>query len=741
MKSGCRIYFAFLLFFAAGIPTAVSQEQIKSIRIPRVSRPPKLEDFLSNTPREAEAKVTDFRQFDPGDGDPVSRPTTAYLSYDSENLYAAFVCLDDASKIRAHITRRDTASTDDRVTITLDTFHDHRRGYWFEVNPHGVQNDGTNTDGMDDVNFDTLWYSEGKITENGYVVLMRIPFKSLRFPNTPTQTWGILLSRGIQRNSEFSNWPYLTRRLFPSWAGQFGNLEGLENISPGRNFQFIPYGLFSRARYLNPWESGLRYRTEDDARAGLDAKMILRDALTLDMTVNPDFSQVESDSPQVTINQRYEVFFPEKRPFFMENSDFFQTPENLFFSRRVMDPQFGLRLTGKLGRWGLAAMAADDRAPGQLAPEGDPLHDDRAAVGVFRLYRELGKESRAGVLVTSRDFGSSSNRVFALDTRLTFKKNWTFTGQWMGSRTHTMDDRRKDGTAALVRLSNSGRKFHMNTYYRDRSPGFETQTGFIQRVDIRETGFDMGYFLRPEKSALVSYGPHIVASVIWDHSGKLTDWQVYPSLMFELTRYTSIFISHSESYERFAGIGFRKSSNGIEFRTEWLKWLHLSGDVNKGDQINYYPAPGLRPFAAKSFAGSFTVDFLPSAQLHLSEMYLYTRLAANQSPHATIFNNHILRSRASYQFTREFSLRAIVDYNSVLPNSSLAFLERTKRLGFDFLLTYMLNPGTALHLGYTDNYENLRTDPLLSPSLRRSGFPDTSTGRQIFLKLSYLLRM
>jgi hypothetical protein len=730
-----------LIPFFIVVSTSLAQQETPSVRIPKVTKPPRLEDFLNDTPREAEAKVTDFRQFDPGDGDPASQPTTAYLSYDQKNLYAAFVCRDDPEKIRAHVTRRDALFTDDRVDISLDTFNDHRRNYWFEVNPYGIQMDGTNVNGMDDLSFDTLWYSEGRLTTDGYVVLITIPFKSLRFPNTPTQTWGILLGRGILRNNEFSNWPYATRRLLPSWAGQFAHLEGLEKISPGRNLQFIPYGLFSSTRYLDPLATGFDYRTKNDGRAGLDAKAVLRDSLTLDMAINPDFSQVESDSPQVTVNQRYEVFYPEKRPFFIENSDYFDTPENLFFSRRIVDPQFGLRLTGKLGHWGVGALAADDRAPGRLVPEGTPNHDDRAAIGVFRLYRELGTESRLGMLATSRDFGPTSNRVLAFDTRLRLQKNLTLTGQWMGSKTREPFGNWSDGNAAMVRLSQSGRKFHMNTYYQQRSPGFDTQLGFIQRVDMRETGHDMGYLWRPEKSTVVSYGPHISGSAIWDYGGTLTDWRVNPSFMIEMTRNTNIYVGHVESYERYAGIDFRKSSNGFYFHSEWLKWLHLSADIGQGDRINYYPAHGLAPFLAKSFEGTFDITLLPTARLHLNETYIYTRLATDKPTATTIFNNHILRTKANYQFTREFSLRAIVDYNSILPNASLVDLQRTKRLGFDFLFTYLLHPGTALYVGYTDIYENLRQDPLRSPGMQWNGFPDTSVGRQFFVKFSYLLRM
>ena len=175
-----------------------------------------------------------------------------------------------------------------------------------------------------------------------------------------------MLGRFITRNNEWSTWPRVSSRL-PSYDEQAAHLAGLENISPGRNIQFIPYGLFSRARYLDmPPDGPARFRTENAGRAGLDAKVVLKDALTLDLALNPDFSQVESDAPQVTTNQRYEVVYPEKRPFFLDNANYFATPEQLFFSRRIADPRFGARLTGRIGNWTVGALVASDRAPGEL---------------------------------------------------------------------------------------------------------------------------------------------------------------------------------------------------------------------------------------------------------------------------------------------------------------------------------------------------------------------------------------
>jgi len=333
--------------------------------------------------------VSGFLQNEPGDGVPVSQPTDLYLSYDDDHLYAVFVCKDEPSKIRARMAKREDVFSDDLAVIHLDTFRDRRRFYIFAATPNAIQLDGIFTEGQGETDwtFDTVWHSEGRLTPDGYVVIMAIPFRSIRFPKSPAQTWGILACRIIRRDAETSCWPYITQRV-EGTAQQMATLEGLDNVSPGRNLQFIPYGVFAHARFLDPQTPA--FRTDNDGRVGLDAKIVLRDALTFDIALNPDFSQVESDEPQVTVNQRFEVFFPERRPFFVENAGLFQTPldqyeRSLFFSRRIVDPQYGVRMTGKLGRWALGALAMDDQAPGRLLPSTDPSHERRAGIGILRI--------------------------------------------------------------------------------------------------------------------------------------------------------------------------------------------------------------------------------------------------------------------------------------------------------------------------------------------------------------------
>ncbi len=777
MGSFSRILFLGLVFTwgfgaAAQAPAPAAPPPVRpTLRIPRVTRAPKLEDFLNGAPREAEAAITDFRQRTPGDGVPASDPTTAYLSYDEKNLYIVWVCKEPPEKLRARLAKREDIGSDDEVAIYIDTFHDGHRAYAFATNPLGVQLDAIFTEGQgNDFSFDTLWYSQGRLTADGFIVWMAIPFKSLRFSGEPVQHWGIALDRVTPKTNEVDFWPVVTQRI-AGFVQQFATLEGLERISPGRNIQFIPYGQFARARFLDTTDpNNPEFRTDNEVRGGLDAKFVLRDALTLDVTLNPDFSQVESDEPQVTINQRFEVFFPERRPFFIENAGFFQTPIPLFFSRRIAEPQFGARLTGKAGRWVLGGLVIDDRGPGRGRLASDPLSGARAGIGVVHVQREFGgTQSKIGFFVSSRDFASSSNRVFAVDTRIQLTPNWVLEAQAMRSYTTQLPDeqqcqtagRRISGPAYYAELSHTGRHFFYAGRYNDRSPDFCSELGFVPRVDIRQTEQFAAYFWRPEHSRVVSFGPSVFTLVNWNRAGQVQDWFVDSKFDVTLTGQTDLFLRRVEQFELFQGIGFRKHLTEAAVSTEWLRWLSVSADYRVGTNENFFPASG-SPFLANSSGASAGFTIRPSPRIRFDQTYIFSRLTTREgvppgfTGGSNVFNNHILRSKLNYQFTRELSVRAILDYNSTLANPDLLDVQTnlggfvggptqpTKKLTADFLVTYLLHPGTAVYVGYTDRYANLMLDPgsppSFPPTLNRIASPTTSTGRQFFVKMSYLFR-
>ena len=752
-----------LLLAGSAAAPAHAQDGVSNIRptlvIPRVDSPPLFEDFLDMSPNGASkgklAKVTGFVQNLPRDGDAVSQRTEAYLGYDDENLYAIFVCFDERPDlIRARMTPRESYRGDDKVDVFLDTFHDERRAYVFSANPLGIQMEGRWNEGTQrrnfDTSFDTLWYSKAKVTDRGYVVWMSIPFKSLRFPARSKQEWGIVLVRWIPRNNESSFWPRVTSRI-DGRINQGATLVGLENISAGRNLQVIPFGFFRSFRGLDTRDDNFPRFVTDNAEpdVGLDAKFVLSDSFALDVAVNPDFSQVESDNPQVTVNRRFEVRFPERRPFFLENNDFFETPINLFFSRRIADPQFGLRLTGKKGPYAIGALVADDQSPGRAVLPGDPLHNTRAKFGVVRVNRDIFKESTVGFLFTDRELEGSHNRVGGADTRLKLNPNWNLTMQAVTTSTQDLDGFTEDGPAYAVELERTGRQFNYDFEYEDIGVGFKTAPGFVRRRDIRSMEHRVRYRFRPEGKYLISWGPSISTDNLWDHNGTRLDWRVSPFLSFEFIRQTSFGLWVTSERERLRpedfdalteNRDFTQQTKAVFFRSQYIPQVNISGRYSSGKQINFVPPDGQEPVLARATRGNFEITLRPTSRLRNDNTYILSQLKSLQGEES-IFTNHIIRSRWNWQFNREFSLRVILQYDTVLVNPALTRLETSKNFNADFLFTYLVNPWTALFVGYNGNMQNINllTSPTENQIIRTPGFMHDA--RQFFVKFSYLLSL
>jgi hypothetical protein len=726
-----------------------------TIEVPHNQQCPQLEDFLDMAPQpkwEGKlARISDFVQRSPKDGEPVTEPTHVYLCYDDASLHVVFVAFDSQpSKIRARMTRREDIFGDDNVELILDTFHDRRRAYSFGTNAFGVQIDSLWTEGSGyDDSFDTVWHSKGKITERGFVVWMAIPFRSLRFPSNGAQSWGIQVSRFNTRTSEDGYWPQHTARI-EGRLNQAGTLRGLQNISPGRNIQLIPYGVLRSFRALDTRDPAApRFESRRaEVDGGLDGKFILRDSLVFDVTVNPDFSQVESDEPQVTLNQRFEVFFPEKRPFFIENASYFQTPINLLFTRRIADPQFGLRVTGKAGRYAVGALLVDDESPGKIVPPMDPSAGKRGMFGVLRVSRDIFDQSNIGFIFADREFHREYNRVGGIDARFKVSPTWVASLQGVASATRLSDGTRLAGPAYQVGLVRQSLHFNYSGEYTDRSPGFVTESGFVPRTDIRATSQRIGYDFRPE-AKLISWGPRFWADYVWDHQGTRLDSIVNPWFQLRWQRGTELSFAYTAFRERLRPQDFPTLAGNIDlphhdwtvsFRTSYLSKAGLDMSLSRGRTINFTPALGQAPFVARWTRARVGVPLRPWTRLRIENTYLLNRLT-DLSTGANIFNDHILRTKWNFQYNRQLSFRAIVQYNAVLRNDALTSLEQAKNVNFDFLITYLVHPGTALFLGYNSNLQNLDPSLALSPSgLLRTRNPSTNDSRQLFAKLSYQFR-
>ncbi|MFB3921143.1 MAG: DUF5916 domain-containing protein [Terriglobia bacterium] len=705
--------------------------------LPQIERPLTMEEMVSGTAGERAAVVKDFIQRDPREGEPATQATTAFLAYDRKNLYVGFLCRDsEPVKIRANVTRRDAIGGDDRVGVVIDTYYDHRRGYAFGVNALGIQEDSL-VDELrgDDRSFDMVWHSEGRLTSEGYAALMVIPFRTLRFAPGKQQTWGILLTRSVPHLSEFSTWPAVSRNI-SGWLIQEAEARGLENISAGKNLQINPYGYFSSRRYLDT-ETAQFQRDQLDQRLGLDAKWVLAPNLTLDATVNPDFSQIESDQPQLTVNRRFEVFFPEKRPFFMENSNYFETPIQAVFTRRVVDPQFGMKLTGKSGPYTIAALAADDRSPGEIVGPDDPSFGQRSFFNVLRFSRDIHRQSALGMVWSDWEFRQAYNRVIGADGRWKFARNSGLGFQAIKTFSRDLAGTTKQGRAFHLSLDRHDRRWNSFLGYNERSPDFEIASGFIPRIDYRSLGGFLGHSFRPESRWVTAWQPYFSGSVLLDHRNTRQDYSAYPGFWVEFAQGSYASGNYRYKRERYEGTDYLERSYEFEFFTRRSRWFSAGMNYGWGQQINFSPPDGSGAFLGQGNEVEFRMTIRPTTRLAVESLVLGNRFLTPSSS-KNIFNNNIFRSKWNYQFSPRLSLRVIGQYSNVLPSEQYTSLEYSKSLIGDVLLTYLLHPGTALYVGYSNTLENYDRDALAQTLLARARSELISSAAGLFVKFSYL---
>jgi len=456
--------------------TVRPQTGAPTVTVPRIEAEAAIDGQLDEPAWGQAARFTEFFQYRPADGRAAEERTEALLWYSPSALHIGVIAHDrEPGAIRATVADRDNLDREDSVTIYLDTFLDRRRAFFFGVNPLGSQQDGVFSEGQfnpgqmmggsTDLNPDYLFDSKGRLTPEGYVVEIRIPFKSLRYPATRTQRWGLNILRKTQRTGYEDTWTD-TRRA-ASFLAQAGTIEGLQDLKRGVVTEVQPF-VAATATGERVEDGFDRQQVEPDAGANLRFGFT---SVSVDATINPDFSQVESDVGQVTVNERFSLFYPEKRPFFLEGIELFATPNQLVYTRQIVDPIAGGKVTGKVGRVGVAYLSAVDDTDG-----------DNAWFNVARLRTDFGANSVAGVTFTDRS-AEGGNRVIAADARYVFGKLYYVQGQVGGSWT-TREGDTVSAPIWLGEFDRTGRSWGFNYRLTGIGNGFEAQSGFVPRDDV-----------------------------------------------------------------------------------------------------------------------------------------------------------------------------------------------------------------------------------------------------------------
>jgi hypothetical protein len=717
---------ALLLF---SIFVLCSDVHAQSLTIQRLASAPHIADFAKADRPEMASAMTSLQslvQRSPIDGDPVSERTEIYLGFDEQHLYAVFVCWYAPGAVRAHRVNRDRLpDDDDSVALHIDTFRDRRHLYGFQVNPAGVQVDGVYTEGQGwDLSFDTVWQADALIRPDRYVVMITVPFSSIRFPADTEQEWGVFVYRGIPRKNEEAFWPPYSRRL-QGRVAYAATLRGLSHIDPGHATQFTPYGYVRAAQENSDGGGPDSTRSFAESRGGLDVKTVVRGGLVLDLTANPDFSQVESDEPQTTVNKRFEVYFPEKRPFFMENANFFDTPIQAVFTRRIRDPKLGARLTGKLGSYAIGAMVTDDIAPAASDVVGQS--DQRAVDGVFRISRELRADSSVGALYVGHREQLVDNQLGGVDARWRMTPNWVAAAQVLSSQTQRPQMPLSTGTALRTSLEGGGRTYGYQATFTDISPEFAAVTGFIPRTDIRDLTQVASATFRPAGKWLTSWGPRVTASEVWDHASTVLDRTLRVETQFELSRSSHLSVYRDENPERLrtkdapsltTDTLFHQRATGLTFGSAPLAWMTVSGDYATGRAINLSPSAGHAPQLGDSQQMDLTLSVRPTPSFTVDTTAVWSALSNSTG---SVFIDRIVRTRWNYQVTRRLSARAITQLEHLDADRARSSLVARRSHNLDVLLTYFVNPGTALYIGWNSDRQSLTAQQ----------------SAQFFLKISY----
>ena len=713
--------------------------------IPRIDLPFAIDGALDEAAWEQALVLELAYETDPGENVAPPVHTECRLAYSESHLYYGCLAQDpEPSRIRARLTDRDHAIGDDTVGLAVDTFGSQSRAYVLDVNPLGVQNDRlfTEADQRSDSTWDAIWRSAGRITPEGFTVEAAIPFSSLRFPRTSgPQTWGFNLRRYYPRETlhRIAFTPQPRADLCRLCQNAF--LVGFADVDPGRNLEVTPTLTGLQTSQLEP--DGSLESDDTTVDPGLSVRWSMTPNLTLNGTVNPDFSQVEADQAQLDVNERFALFFEERRPFFLEGIDFFRTPVQAVYTRTIADPAWGAKVSGKEGPHALGAFLVRDEVTNLLLPgiEGSSLEsfDRETDAAVLRYRRDLGRTSTIGVLYTDRGADDYSNQVAGIDAFLRIDRANTLSLQALGSRTRYPEELEAslgpgagalEDHALLAEYHHQQRNWSTDLRYHDYGDEFRADLGFVPRVGFRslETEGEYHWFGGADRwFTRLQAGAEWQREETWD--GRLLSRSAELGLAYQGPLQSIVELVLEDGDEVFEGVSYSVDDVGLFVSAQPTAALGLGGFVGAGDGIDF---DGARP-GDRLEIGPF-LEYRIGRHLFLSLSHQYSDFdldAAVTPPGAAsrkLFVANLTELRAIYQIDVRSFVRAIVQGTRVGQNLELAagdVEERTSDLFLQLLYSYKLNPLTAVYVGYTGSHLDVA---------ERSW---VETGTTYFVKLGY----
>ncbi len=776
------LYSLVLAASLASAPVYHGRTGSREVAIPRMDSSAVIDGQLTEGAWHSAALLTGFSRYAPSDGYAADDSTEVLVWYSSTAIHFGIRAFAEAGAVRATLSDRDKMFGDDYVGIFLSTFNDGRQALVFGANPLGVQGDGimvesgrSNGSGFSgpsigrepvDVSPDFVYQSKGHVTAHGYEIEIRIPFKSLKYQSADPQTWGIQVLRKSQsRGFEYTWTP--AQRAAASFLQQSGHLVGLTQLSRGLVLDVNPV-------VTQHWE-GVRSadgfsRDAEDPKVGANLRWGITNNITLSGTIRPDFAEVESDAGQFVFDPRAALFFPEKRPFFLEGSEQFETPGGLVYTRRIVSPLVATKVTGKLAGTNIAFLSAiDDRV-------ASATQQDHPVFNILRVKRDLGSSSRVGLVLTDREDGARSNRVGGGDFRYVFGKIYSLSTVAAVSRTAAPNVATKTAPMWATTLARAGRTFGARYNFSGIHDDFRASSGFISRGAIAHANAQHSLTWYGEKGGfLQSVTGDVNLDDTWDfqnfvHSGDAIEkklhfntnyqlrggWHAGASLLLEKFGFDPAFYA-PYAIERHVGgtvdtVAFtgqpRIPNRDYVLSLDSPQFQHFAFNVFYlwGHDENFYEwAPADIGFL------SLGLTWRPTGQLRMESTYNY-QYYKRRTDGTTVGSGRIPRVKLEYQVARSIFVRAVGQYNAQFQddlrddsrtNDPLLIKNRQgtyeRALGFsqnsfqgDLLFSYLPTPGTVVYLGYG----NISSEP---KAFRFSGMERQHDG--FFVKMSYLFRV
>jgi hypothetical protein len=727
-----------LAFALAGLtwyPVSASAQSADSrpeLRSRRITQAPVIDGVLDDGAWSQPALGTGaWLSYSPLYGDGIPQQTNVWIAHDSEHLYVAFRCDDpDPGAIKTSVTRRDNIWPDDWVGLSLDALGTGQLSYHLMVNPSGVQLDMLNSvAGGEDDSPDYVWDSAARRHASGYAVEIRLPLQSIRFKGGQDVRMGVLFWRRISRTGVSVSWPALEPG---KWVFERHASLAFDELQPRLPREVIPTTTYATSQSR---ETPERWGEADgDGDIGLSAKFGLTSTITLDATINPDFSQVESDAFQVEVNQRFPIFFSEKRPFFMEGAGMFKLAgegsdnslQYAVHTRRIVDPVLGAKLTGSAGRFTFGTLTALDQGPGRNLPEGDPDRGKDRLFNVLRGQYSLGPSNYVGGMVVDSEFAGGFSRVAGADLSWRVNSTQRVTGFVLGSTSrapHAPES--KSGVGAQAGYECSTRRLTLAGYGEHYDRDFEMETAFINRVGITSGWGYAEYSFYPDKNRypwLRRISPFSFTQGGRDRNAGGNELVQVSGIRLRFTRQGFLRFDRIDGFETWAHQRFGRGSWRTQAEGQLYRWLYLDGQHRFGEAVFYDPTDPFQGHVQDLRVGT---TLQPGGRL--SQRLEYRHVAFDRAAtEERVYDLDIAYSRTTYQFSRQFFVRAIVQFDS-----------SRYRVLTDLLSSYELRPGTVVFAGYGSLIE--RRDYLDGRWIPGQGDYDTSQ-RGLFFKASYLHR-